>query len=143
MNRFMPQDVSSLVEACNRLAGELDKRGSTTPERRAALAAELKEALLACAMRLSGGRFTPNTPEQRVHGGGWGLTAAYEAWYQHECASLRLQALLRAADLVHGSRGYEWATRCPGSGSSPSQLATESEAGLRQALQLLEAQVQR
>lgn len=62
------------------------------------MAAELKEVLLACALRLAGGRHTPNTPEQRVHGGGWALASAFEAWYQHECATLRLQALLRAAD---------------------------------------------
>lgn len=143
MNRFMTQDASSLVAACNRLASALDHRGSASPESRAALAQELKEVLLACALRLTGGRHTPNTPEQRVQGGGWMLAAAYEAWYQHECATLRLHGLLRAADLVHGARGYEWSTRRPGSDPTPSEMAVESDAGLRQALQLLEAQVKR
>lgn len=139
-NRFAHRSLAALYTACQTRAGTLMGRGTPrTPKQREDLAIDTAYLLLAIAARIQSGESVPGTPEKMMQGSqSASLVGAFGSYYRREAREARYRTLKRAENYVLGERADQWDRDALVDGVRVSELALDSDGGLRRVLETLE-----
>lgn len=112
-NPYRDATLAELRTACTDAVRAIENRERRTPAERQAFAADLRFLLLAIALRLHTGPYSPGEPENTLNGDErHDFVEVFEAWHRVQLTqaerACRTVTLQRAADYMLGRRARDW-----------------------------------
>lgn len=139
-NPYLELDLEALAEAFHRRAGELLKEGvQRSATERATLARDTAYLLLAAARVMEPGWAAPTAPEKALGHGNATLAEVFGGWAEALQRGVRHRVLVRAVNVAIAGNPVLWLQRARLDGRALSDVAVESDTGLRLALAHLQA----